>query len=149
MWISTNGDSTPGRVIGPAPAPRSYIVETDRGEIHRNRNHLRVVPDSSQSHEHTSDNQNRIVTDDRSCFVWNAKPNNIGNAFQPLKPTSTTTSPTLKSSRLHSLKSTSLESRLHSHSQADFQLKLTSLFAHKPILTSRPLADVRMRINIG
>ena len=36
VWISTDGGSTPGRIVSQAPTSRSYVVETDRGEGHRN-----------------------------------------------------------------------------------------------------------------
>ena len=34
-----------GRVTAPADAPRSYMVETPSGEIHRNRLHLNIIPE--------------------------------------------------------------------------------------------------------
>lgn len=39
VWITT--DSTAGTVVEPADTPRSYVVETDRGLLRRNRSHLR------------------------------------------------------------------------------------------------------------
>uniref|UniRef100_A0A8C6SPN1 Gypsy retrotransposon integrase-like protein 1 n=1 Tax=Neogobius melanostomus TaxID=47308 RepID=A0A8C6SPN1_9GOBI len=39
VWITTEG--TTGEVVRPANTPRSYVVETDRGFLRRNRSHLR------------------------------------------------------------------------------------------------------------
>ncbi|KAK7930380.1 hypothetical protein WMY93_006775 [Mugilogobius chulae] len=39
VWITTEG--TTGAVVRPANAPRSYVVETERGFLRRNRSHLR------------------------------------------------------------------------------------------------------------
>ena len=48
VWISTDGEPTPGTVVSSAPTPRSYIVETPTGQVHRNRSQLRVVPRTTQ-----------------------------------------------------------------------------------------------------
>lgn len=45
VWITTNGNPTPGRVIARADAPRSYIVETPSGQVRRNRIQLNAAPD--------------------------------------------------------------------------------------------------------
>lgn len=39
VWITTEG--TTGSVVGTATTPRSYVVETERGLLRRNRSHLR------------------------------------------------------------------------------------------------------------
>ena len=44
VWITTDGSPTTGRVVAPADAPRSYIVETPSGEVRRNRRQLNIVP---------------------------------------------------------------------------------------------------------
>ena len=64
VWISTDRGSTSGRIVSQAPTPRCYVVETDRGKVHRNQSQLRVVPDSSQTQE-----PNRIVTRSQAGVV--------------------------------------------------------------------------------
>ena len=49
VWITSESQPVHGRVIAPAETPRSYKVETPTGQVHRNRSHLNVVPDSSVS----------------------------------------------------------------------------------------------------
>ncbi len=44
VWITSERGAIPGRVVATSDAPRSYIVETPGGEVHRNRRHLYVVP---------------------------------------------------------------------------------------------------------
>lgn len=55
VWVTTNGHHSPGRIVSPADAPRSYIVETPSGQLRRNRAHLTPIP-SAQSTAHTSSN---------------------------------------------------------------------------------------------
>lgn len=73
VWVQTERESIPGTVVLSAPAPRSYIVGTPTGEVHRNRSHLRVVPEDPQSQEPTqretdtqSDQPSRITTRSRT-----------------------------------------------------------------------------------
>ena len=47
MVITTEKQPVKGRVVEPAEAPRSYIVETPSGEVRRNRSQLNVVPEHS------------------------------------------------------------------------------------------------------
>ena len=51
VWVSSSEGPIPGTVISPAANPRSYIVETDSGEIQRNRSQLRVRPNQDQQTE--------------------------------------------------------------------------------------------------
>ncbi len=44
VWITSERETIPGRVVANAGTPRSYVVETSRGEIERNRKHLNVDP---------------------------------------------------------------------------------------------------------
>ena len=56
VWITTDGSHSPGRVTAPANAPRSYLVETQHGQVRRNRTQLNIVPDTHQARsDHTSD----------------------------------------------------------------------------------------------
>lgn len=41
VWVESQGRQVPGQVIEAANAPRSYLVETQSGEVRRNRSHLR------------------------------------------------------------------------------------------------------------
>lgn len=40
VWVSTGGDPTPGTVVSTAPTPRSYVINTPTGVVHRNRSQL-------------------------------------------------------------------------------------------------------------
>ena len=44
VWVSTDGRQSTGRVIARADAPRSYVVETPSGQLHRNHSHLNIIP---------------------------------------------------------------------------------------------------------
>ena len=44
VWVTTNNTSEPGIVVSPAGAPRSYIVETNSGQVKRNQQHLTPMP---------------------------------------------------------------------------------------------------------
>ena len=49
--ITTDKQPVEGRVVEPAEAPRSYIMETPSGEVRRNRSQLNVVPEHSSTVE--------------------------------------------------------------------------------------------------
>ena len=58
VWITSEDRPIQGTVVSPADSPRSYVVNTPAGLLHRNRSHLNVVPEQSQSdHLEQSDNQ--------------------------------------------------------------------------------------------
>ena len=44
VWIKSEKKPVPGTVLSSAGAPRSYIVDTPSGQVHRNRHDLNVVP---------------------------------------------------------------------------------------------------------
>ena len=44
VWITSGDQPVAGRVVSPANAPRSYIVETPSGRVRRNRLHLNPMP---------------------------------------------------------------------------------------------------------
>ena len=47
VWVMrTDGQTTEGRVVGPAGTPISYIVEMPAGEVRRNQSQLTVIPSS-------------------------------------------------------------------------------------------------------
>ena len=71
VWITTDGSSTSGRVIAPADAPRSYIVETPSGEVRRNRSQLNVAPGC---HSNTSTFRDRSPIRTRSRTGTNISP---------------------------------------------------------------------------
>ena len=48
VWVSSDGATVPGTVVSQATTPRSYVVQTQSGGIHRNRSHLRVMPPTIQ-----------------------------------------------------------------------------------------------------
>ena len=45
MWITSEDKPISGRVVTAGETPRSYVVETDSGELHRNRRQLIVTPE--------------------------------------------------------------------------------------------------------
>ena len=49
VWINTDGRNTEGVANPSLSAPRSYTVTTANGTVRRNRSHLNVVPDSTQT----------------------------------------------------------------------------------------------------
>lgn len=50
VWVTSGDQPIPGRVIGPAHTPRSYMVETSTGStVRRNQHHLNVVPPTNGS----------------------------------------------------------------------------------------------------
>ena len=56
VWIKTDTETVPGRVVTTAPTPRSYMVETPGGaQLQRNRAHLNhrpcVTPSKSPPHQ--------------------------------------------------------------------------------------------------
>ena len=54
VWITSESQPVQGKVISTAGSPRSYVVSTPSGEIHRNRSHLNIVPDKPEpEHEET------------------------------------------------------------------------------------------------
>ena len=70
MVITTDKQPVEGRVVEPAEAPCSYIVEIPSGEVRRNRSQLNVVPEHSSTVEletsssptSASEQPRRIVT---------------------------------------------------------------------------------------
>ena len=64
VWVYTRNRTEPGRVIFSADAPRSYVVETESGDIRRNRAHITSRPESNTTGS-TSTNvpsQSRVAT---------------------------------------------------------------------------------------
>ena len=43
VWITSERQSIQGKVISHVGSPRSYVVSTPSGEVHRNRSHLNIV----------------------------------------------------------------------------------------------------------
>ena len=48
VWITSESQPVQGKVISTAGSPRSYMVSTPSGEIHRNRSHLNIVPNKPE-----------------------------------------------------------------------------------------------------
>ena len=51
VWVTSEDQPIRGRVVEQADAPRSYVVETPSGHIHRNRSHLTIVPETQDQPE--------------------------------------------------------------------------------------------------
>ena len=62
VWVTTNNNPIPGRVVTSAAAPRSFVVQTPSGNIRRNRSHLNIIPNTHTNDQETSQPQNRIQT---------------------------------------------------------------------------------------
>ena len=48
VWITSGDRPISGRIVSAGETPRLYVVETDSGELQRNRSHLIVAPDAEQ-----------------------------------------------------------------------------------------------------
>ena len=48
VWVTTEERQVPSQVISRSDTPRSYVVQTDTGNVRRNRQHLTVVPDRTR-----------------------------------------------------------------------------------------------------
>ena len=46
VWITSEDKPIPGRIVTADETPRSYVVETESGELNRNRSQIVVVPES-------------------------------------------------------------------------------------------------------
>ena len=44
VWVANNSTNEPGMVVSPAETSRSYIVETNNGQVRRNQQHLTPMP---------------------------------------------------------------------------------------------------------
>ena len=62
VWVSSDGATVPGTVVSQATTPRSYVVQTQLGEIRRNRSHLRVMPPTTQTTETQETEQLELPT---------------------------------------------------------------------------------------
>ena len=49
VWVTTRSSTERERVLSQSRTPRSYIVETSSGTVHRNQFHLGVVPQKEYS----------------------------------------------------------------------------------------------------
>jgi len=49
VWVETRGVQTPGRVSHAVDVPRSYVVETDSGQLRRNHSHIRTHSEVEQT----------------------------------------------------------------------------------------------------
>ena len=59
VWISTQGNQSPGTVSQQLESPRSYTVDTPTGQVKRNRRNLRHKPENTTSERpETVENQN-------------------------------------------------------------------------------------------
>ena len=62
VWVTSGQSTTSGQVRSQADTPCSYIVNTPQGPIRRNRCHLRVVPNSSNTNAVHQDGTNPLGT---------------------------------------------------------------------------------------
>ena len=44
VWITSGKEPAQGTIVGPGHTPRSYVIKTDKGEVRRNRGHLKAIP---------------------------------------------------------------------------------------------------------
>ena len=73
VWITTQGQTTAGCVVSQAATPRSYVVSTPHGEVHRNRVQLSVMSNNSPQPEASSTDSTRepIMTRTRTRTAIN------------------------------------------------------------------------------
>ena len=62
VWVSSSEGPITGTVVSPAANPRSYIVETDSGEIRRNCSQIPVRPNQDQQTELEKPRKDRTET---------------------------------------------------------------------------------------
>lgn len=55
VWVTTDDQTMPGRVVTPADAPRSYLVDTPHSQVRRNRRHLNPRAPTDETPAETSD----------------------------------------------------------------------------------------------
>ena len=58
VWVQNGSSQEPGNIVRSASTPRSYIVSVPRGEVRRNRMHLRVRETPAQQER----SNNRVTT---------------------------------------------------------------------------------------
>ena len=81
VWVATDNRNVPGRVVQQANTPRSYIIDTQSGEVRRNRSQLCIRSQHSEtvSSQSTDQTHNQIAT---RCRTGTAiKPPNRLNLF--------------------------------------------------------------------
>ena len=62
VWITTDGQDTPGTTIRRAEVPRSYIVQTPTGEVHRNRSQLNINPSTTTDTQPITNSRSPVLT---------------------------------------------------------------------------------------
>ena len=71
VWITTHGRAIPGTVLKLAAEPRSYIIQTSSGNIHRNRSHLNIIPNPEPSTSQHDRSKSPIQTHSRTGTTIN------------------------------------------------------------------------------
>ena len=54
VWITSERQPIQRKLISPAGSPRSYVVSTPSGEVHRNRSHLNIVLEHQENRTDSS-----------------------------------------------------------------------------------------------
>ena len=85
VWVTSEDQTVRGRVIEPAGSPRSYVVETPTGQVHRNRSHLNVVPDQSETQETIVEPQG-VPTESLENTPERPAENSVGNHSAQANP---------------------------------------------------------------
>ena len=62
IWITTDGQNTPGMTDSRAEAPRSYIVQIQTGDVHRNRSQLNINPPTTTDTQPITNSHSLVVT---------------------------------------------------------------------------------------
>ena len=66
VFINTGGNVTSGRTVSMTDTPRSYIVDTPSGQIRRNRSHININPNNTESDHNSTEQRSPIMTRSRS-----------------------------------------------------------------------------------
>ncbi len=67
VWIKSEKQPIEGTVLSSAGQPRSYVVDTPTGQLHRNRSHLKIIPQQSgKQKKHPKRTSKVIITRSRA-----------------------------------------------------------------------------------
>ena len=69
VWVNTDNQQQPGRIVTTAEAPRSYLVDTSSGRVRRNRQQLVPIPENNSNVQSTENNTKMSTRVTRSTPV--------------------------------------------------------------------------------
>ena len=69
VWVNTDSQQQPGRIVTTAEAPRSYLVDTSSGRVRRNRQQLVPIPENNSNVQSPENNTKMSTSVTRSIPV--------------------------------------------------------------------------------